>query len=48
MGFLTPGYILWACQLICLHCTADIVEDSEIQGRRPRPFLQAAEGLGDW
>lgn len=31
--FLTPGYILWACQVIHLCCTADIAEDSAMQGR---------------
>lgn len=43
--FLTPGYILWACQVIHLCCTADIAEDSAMQGRWPQPLYKPQEAL---
>lgn len=43
--FYTFAYILWACQVICLCCTADSAEDSEMQGRRPQPLYKLQEAL---
>lgn len=47
--FFTLTYILWACQVIYLCCTADTVEDSEMQGRWPERLykLQEASKTGD-
>lgn len=45
VGFLTLGYILRACQVIYLRCTADIVEDSEMQGRWPPLLHKLQEAL---
>lgn len=49
VGFLTLAYILWACQVIYLCCTADTAEDSEMQGRWPERLykLQEASKTGD-
>lgn len=43
--FLTPGYVLWACQVVHLCCTADIAEDSVMQGRWPQPLYKPQEAL---
>lgn len=50
VGFLPLGYILWACQVIYLHCTADIVEDkAQCNAKMPTSTpLQAAGSLEEW